>query len=475
MCSWRTRNCNGGGTMEELMSEDHVFHRDFTKKYPIITHGKGIYLFSQDGKKYMDACSGAVAANLGHGVDEIAEAMAEQAKKAAFVHTMRFETEVLHKLSAKIAHLAPSGLNKVYFTTGGSEANESAMKLARQFHRDAGRPEKHLVIGRWQSYHGNTMAALSVGGDIKRRQMYTSNLLDFKHIHSPNCKRCPFQRDKENCDENRNWSCIKAFESLVLETGPDQISAFIAEPIVGSQLGAVSPPIEYFKEIRKICDKYNILLIVDEVMTGFGRTGKDFAIQHFGISPDIITFGKGVSAGYAPLAGMIVHDRIVAGVIENGKGKFVHGFTYSGHPVSVAAGLSVLSIYERDNLAKKAEEKGQYLIHKLYELQTRCPIIFDVRGKGLLVGIELALNHEGDPFPPERQASERINELCMELGGVFYPGSGSINGLNGDHLLITPPLTIEKEEIDDMMEILEKALAKFVLENKEVFSYEITK
>ncbi|MGG3563939.1 aspartate aminotransferase family protein [Neobacillus rhizosphaerae] len=462
--------------MREQIEEDYVFHRDFSKTYPIITHGKGIFLYDETGKRYMDACSGAVAANLGHGVEEIAEAMAFQAKKAAFVHTMRFETEVLFQLAEKIAKLAPHSLNKVYFTSGGSEANESAIKLARQFHKDAGRPEKHIVIGRWQSYHGNTFGSLSAGGDIKRRQVYTPNLINFSHVHSPNCKRCPYQREKEDCDFKKNWSCVRAVESVILELGPENISAFIAEPIVGSQLGAVSPPEVYFKEIRKICDQYNIVLIVDEVMTGFGRTGKDFGIQHFGISPDIMTFGKGVSAGYAPLAGMVVHDRMVESLIENSKGKFVHGYTYSGHPVSVAAGLSALTIYEREGIVNNVQVTGDYLKEQLLALKKHYPIIFDVRGEGLLVGIELAFDGEkGSPFPEKLHASERINSIAMGLGAVFYPGSGSINGYLGDHLLISPPLTVTTDEVDEMVRILENSLKIFIEELKEEETYEITK
>ncbi|WP_108669170.1 aspartate aminotransferase family protein [Peribacillus acanthi] len=462
--------------MEKELIEDYVFHRDFTKQYPIITHGQGIYLYAEDGKRYIDACSGAVAANLGHGVEEIANAMAQQAKKAAFVHTMRFETDVLFELAEKIAKLSPSSMNKVYFTSGGSEANESALKLARQFHKDAGRSEKHIVIGRWQSYHGNTYGSLSAGGDIKRRHMYTPNLLNFSHIHSPNCKRCPYQRELAECESKKNWSCVSNLEILILELGPESISAFIAEPIVGSQLGAVSPPSAYFKEVRKICDKYNILLIVDEVMTGFGRTGKDFGIQHFGITPDIITFGKGVSAGYAPLAGMIVHDRVIEGLMHNSKGKFVHGYTYSGHPVSVAAGLSVLKIYERDLILTNVQETGHYLKQKLLDLKKICPIIFDIRGEGLLMGIELAIDGEkGTAFPSKIQASERINTIAMNLGAVFYPGSGSINGHEGDHFLIAPPLNVTKAEIDEIVGILEKSLQIFIKEIKEANSYETAK
>ncbi|PLT30561.1 aminotransferase family protein [Peribacillus deserti] len=444
--------------MEEIMRNDHVFHRDLLKQYPIITHGKGPYLYSEDGRRFLDACSGAVAANLGHGIKEIAEAMAEQAGKAAFVHTLRFETPVLYELSEKIAKLAPDPLKKVYFTSGGSEANESAIKLARQYHKDAGKPEKHVVIGRWQSYHGNTFGSLSAGGDIKRRQVYTPNLLDFKHIHSPNCLRCPFQREKKDCDKTQNWSCTASLEQLILEIGPQNVSAFITEPITGSQLGSVVPPESYFQEIRRICDRYDVLLIADEVMTGFGRTGKNFAIEHFSIIPDIITFGKGVSAGYAPLAGMIVHERIMDGLMQNSKGKFVHGYTYSGHPVSVAAGLAVLQIYEREKILENVRDAGKYLFDKLIDLKTRIPFIYDVRGMGLLLGIEFSADKAGTPFEPSLQLSERINEKAMELGAVFYPGNGTINGQMGDHLIVSPPLNCKKDELDELVQILENSM-----------------
>ncbi|MBM7691190.1 adenosylmethionine-8-amino-7-oxononanoate aminotransferase [Peribacillus deserti] len=461
--------------MERGMRDDHVFHRDLSKKYPLITHGKGSYLYSEEGTRYLDACSGAVAANLGHGIEEIASAMANQAKRAAFVHTLRFETPVLYKLSEKIARFAPDGLNKVYFTSGGSEANESAIKLARQFHRDAGKPEKHVVIGRWQSYHGNTFGSLSAGGDIKRRQVYTPNLLHFTHIHSPNCLRCPFQRDKGDCDSRQDWSCSTSLEQLILEVGPQNVSAFIAEPITGSQLGSVVPPDNYFKEVRRICDQYDVLLIADEVMTGFGRTGKTFAIEYFDVIPDIITFGKGISAGYAPLAGMIVHDRLIKGLIQNSKGKFVHGYTYSGHPVSVAAGLAVLDIYEREKILENVVEKGNYLLQKLIELKREIPLIFDVRGKGLLLGLEFAADAEGTPFKQDLQITERINEKAIELGAVFYPGSGTINGYLGDHLIVSPPLNSKTNEIDELVHILRKSIKLTIEEIREAGFYDSAK
>lgn len=445
------------------MTVDHVFHRDFSKKYPLITHGEGIFLFDENGNKYLDASSGAIAANLGHGNTQIADAMANQARKVGFVHTLRFETEVLGQLAQKIANLAPEGFNTVYFTSGGSEANESAIKLAKQLHTDAGHSSKQIVIGRWQSYHGNTLGSLSAGGDIKRRQLYSPLLVNYAHIHSPNCIRCPYQRQREDCIKEKNASCITSLEQLIGQIGPDNVSAFIVEPIVGSQLGAVVPPDHYLQEVSLICKRHNIMLIADEVMTGFGRTGQHFAIDHFQNIPDIITFGKGVSAGYAPLAGMIVHDRLIENLINNGNGKFVHGYTYSGHPVSVAAGLAALTIYEHDLVLEHAQMMGAYLYQKLKKLQKLYPVIFDVRGKGLLLGLELALN-TGEPFPANCHIADRINEIAMERGAVFYPGSGSVNGLEGDHLLIAPPLIIATEEIDEMVTILEDSLEIFLKE-----------
>jgi adenosylmethionine-8-amino-7-oxononanoate aminotransferase len=458
------------------MKKDYVFHRDLKKEYPIITHGEGIYLIDENGKKYMDACSGAVAANLGHGLAEIADAMAEQAKKAAFVHTMRFETKALHDLAEKIGKMAPVPLNKVYLTTGGSEANESALKLARQYHRDAGRAQKHIVIGRWQSYHGNTIGSLSAGGDVKRRHAYTPNLLNYAHVYSPYCHRCPYNRQKADCLANQNWSCVTDIERVILELGPQNMSAFIAEPIVGSQQGAVPPPPGYFEKVRELCDRYDMVLIIDEVMTGFGRTGTHFATEQIGIEPDIITFGKGVSAGYAPLAGMIVHDRLIEGLLQNSDGIFIHGYTYSGHPVAVAAGLAALDVYERDSVLENVKEQGAYLIERLLELKTKHSFISDIRGRGLLIGIELVKDREKDIlFHPSEKAAETLNQIAMELGAVFYPGRGSIDGVKGEHFMISPPLNVTKAEMDEIVRILDESLTALKNQLGKDETYEITK
>lgn len=446
---------------------DPVFHRDLKMNYPIITHGEGVYLYDQTGKKYIDGSSGAVAANLGHSNKKIAQAMFEQANKIGFVHTLRFETKVLHDLANKIVEMAPNTLNKVYFTSGGSEANESAIKLARQYHRDKGDKDKHIVIGRWQSYHGNTLGSLSVGGDVKRRKPYTANLIKTEHINSPYCFRCPFNKSKNECAMEENYSCVTELERKIIELGAENVSAVIMEPIVGSQQGAVVPPINYFKKVREICDKYDVILIIDEVMTGFGRTGSNFAIEQFGIEPDILTFGKGVSAGYAPLAGMIVSDKIIEGILTNSDGKFIHGYTYSGHPVSVAAGLAALEIYEEENILQNCQNISKYLVEQLKQLKAHTNIISDIRGRGLLIGLELVKDNENNHvFDPKVQASNRINSIAMELGAIFYPGSGGIDGLHGEHLIISPPLNVNKKEIDELVSILLKTIKAFENKNK---------
>lgn len=442
--------------------EDAVFHRDLKKQYPIITYGEGIYLYDENGKAYIDASSGAVAANLGHSNKKIAQAMYDQANKVGFVHTLRFETEIMHKLAAKIIQLAPSTLNKVYFTSGGSEANESAIKLARQYHRDRGNRDKQIVIGRWQSYHGNTLGSLSVGGDVKRRKPYITSLVKTEHINSPYCRPCRNNLNNEECVHTDYVGSTKELERKVIELGAENISAVMMESIVGSQQGAVVPPKDYFKKVRKICDQNDILLIIDEVMTGFGRTGTNFAIEQFGIEPDILTFGKGVSAGYAPLAGMIVNDQIVKGIIENSNGQFVHGYTYSGHPISIAAGLAALEIYEEENVLYNCQKVSNHLFNKLRELQQSSNIIADIRGRGLLIGIELVKDKQLEVlFDPSEQVSNRINEIAMNLGAVFYPGSGGIDGLNGEHLLVSPPLNINMQEADKIIDILKQAINLF--------------
>lgn len=431
---------------------DHVFHRDLFKNYPIITHGEGVYLYTKDKKRYLDASSGAVAANLGHSNPEIAKAMYEQAKRVGFVHTMRFETENLHALAKKIANLAPETLNTVYFASGGSEANESAIKLVHQYHQSRGKGNKTQIIARWQSYHGNTIGSLSVGGDIKRRQLYSNLLMRSVHIDGPSPSYLYADEDAHVTE------LINQLKRQINEVGAHNIGAVMMESIVGSQQGAIVPPKNYFKAVQQVCREHDLLLICDEVMTGFGRTGKDFAIEHFGIQPDIITFGKGVSAGYAPLSGMIVSDQLISALKEYSDGKFVHGYTYSGHPVSVAAGLAALEKYEEQDVLANCKRISAYLFTELEKLKQEVDYLIDIRGKGLLIGLEFAETDTSTKKFSQRNLSEAINQACMEKGMILYPGSGGIDGVKGYHALLAPPLTISQKEAEEIIRILTEVL-----------------
>ncbi len=446
---------------------DNVFHRNLNHSYPVIKRGEGVYLYDQDEKRYLDGAAGALSVSLGYSNVEVIQAITEQAGKVPFVHTMRFETDILHQCSSQIARWAPDNLNKVYLTSGGAEAVESAIKLARQYHSIKGNDTKYKVIGRWQGYHGNTLGALSAGGDIKRRKLYAKQLPDFEHVHPPYCRQCPYGKEYEKC-KNEGLSCVQDLEEKILEAGPENIAAFIAEPIIGSQIAALVPPDEYWSEVKEVCERHDILLIADEVMTGFARTGEAFAADHWDFKPDIITFGKGISSSYIPLGGIIVSDQIISAIHEESDGVFLHGYTFSGHPLAAAAGSAVLSYMEANNLVEEVRDKGYYMETRLNDLKKDISIIGDIRGKGLMWGMEIVKDQKtNEPFPPFEKMAYKIYEHAMEEGVIFYPGSGAIRGERGDHLLIGPPLTITIEEIDQMISILENVLRRFSERNRD--------
>lgn len=424
-------------------ADDAVFHRNFAVSYPIVDRAEGCYLIAEDGTRYFDGSSGAVAANLGHGVREIADAMHDQALRVAFAHTLRFETEALHEAARRVRALAPAGFSRVFFANGGSEANESAFKLARQYHQSRGNSGKHLVIGLWDNYHGNTIGALAVGGDAARRGHYAPML--------PRTLRLPGWRDGDA------MAPVQALQKLIRSEGAENISALIFEPFVGSQLGAYEPPSEALRSIAEICAKHDILLIADEVMSGFGRCGSNFAIERSGVTPDLITFGKGVTAGYAPLSGVIVAEPVVAAIVAAG-GVFQHGFTYSGHPVSVAAAAAALKIYQERNVLEGVQHQGAALDAELQRLATAYPqVIREVRGDGLLFGLEL------QPELAAHGGANAVNETAMAHGLVLYPGSSTRPDEQGNetlypHLLVAPPLTMTSPERNDLVARLEATL-----------------
>jgi adenosylmethionine-8-amino-7-oxononanoate aminotransferase len=434
----------------------NVFFRDVRRYHPVIVRGEGVYLYDRDGRRYIDGCSGALVVNIGHGVKEIAAVLGAQAERVAFTHLSRFASEPVIELSRKVARLAPGDLDRVYMVSGGSEGTETAAKMARQYflERD-GKSSKHKVISRWYSFHGNTLGALSMTGHVPRRRRFDPMLIDFPHVTAAYCYRCAFSRSYPGCD----LECARDLERGIQRVGPENVAAFIAEPVVGAASGALVPPPEYFPLVREICDRYDVLFIDDEVMAGFGRTGKYFAIDHWDVIPDIIVAAKGMSAGYVPLGAVIAREGIHDAFL-NGSGKFVHGHTYGGNPLACAVGCAVLDYLERERVVERAAEAGEYLLERLGGLK-RHRIVGDVRGLGLMCGIEFVRDKPKKlPFDPQLGAGELFTVLALERGAVVYPGSGTYNGVAGDHVLIGPPLTISRPEIDELVDILDQAAAE---------------
>ncbi|KYO68621.1 aspartate aminotransferase family protein [Thermovenabulum gondwanense] len=433
---------------------DYIFYPNLKKEFPIIVKGEGIYLWDNKGKKYIDACSGALVSNIGHGVDEVIEAIYEQMKKVEFAHRFKFSNEKIIELSEKIIKISPKEISRVLFASGGSEAVETALKLAREYYVEKGKPTKYKVISRWQSYHGNTMGALSLSGNVARRVRYSPLLLDFPHAEPAYCYRCSFDKNPDEC----NLECAENIEKLVKREGPENIAAIIIEPIVGSTLGAAVPKDGYLQYIRELCDKYDILFIADEVMTGVGRTGKNFAVDHWKVIPDVICMAKGISGGYAPLGAVAIKESIYE-VFKKGSGKFAHGYTFAGNPVSAAAGCAVIDYLNKNNLIEKCEKSGDLILNKLEILKEKYPFIGDVRGKGLMMGIEFVKNKRTkETFDPSLGLTERIVDKALEEGLMLYGAALCADGTKGDAVMVAPPLTVTEIEINEIIKILEKVI-----------------
>jgi adenosylmethionine-8-amino-7-oxononanoate aminotransferase len=441
------------------MDNQAVFPRNFLKSYPRATRGEGCFIYTAEGRRFLDASGGAAVVTIGHGIEEIARAMAEQAARLAYVHSSQFQTAIVETLARRILALAPQGMRpngRVYFTCGGSEATESAIKLARQYWLERGNRKRTRVIGRRQSYHGATLGALSVSGNVRRREPFEPLLSEWGHIAPCFCYRCPFELTYPEC----NVDCADDLDRLLARDGAEDVAAFVFEPVSGATLGAVPAPHGYLERIAEICRRHEILLIADEIMTGLGRTGKAFAVQHGNVAPDMILVGKGVASGYAPLGGVIVAGH-VAEAIATGSGAFLHGFTYNSHPVAAAAGNAVLDYIERENLFARVEPAGQELGAALARLK-RFSVIGDVRGIGLLWGIEFVHDTKTrEPFPADARIANRISEDALESGVMTYPIQGCFDGDRGDHILIAPPFTITSGMIQMLASALEHAIADF--------------
>ena len=439
------------------MSDESAFPRNFLKAYPKATRAEGCFIYTSEGRRYLDACGGAAVVTIGHGVPEVARAIGDQAARLAYVHSSQFCTAMAETLAKRILALAPEPMRRegrVFFTSGGSEATETAIKLARQYWLERGNTKRVRVIARRQSYHGATLGALSLSGNVRRREPFAPLLHEWGHIAPCFCYRCPFGLQYPEC----NVDCADDLDRLLLRDGADDVAAFIVEPVSGATLGAVAPPDGYLERIADICRKRGILLIADEIMSGMGRTGKPFAVQHWGVAPDIILIGKGVASGYAPLAGVIAAGKVVE-AISGGSGAFLHGFTYHAHPVSVAAGNAVLDYIERENLFARVEPIGKELGAALESLK-RFSVVGDVRGIGLLWAIEFVRDVKTrEPFPADAHISYRVAEDAFESGVLTYPMQGCADGQRGDHLLLAPPFTFTSAMIQMVVSALERAIA----------------
>lgn len=437
-------------------TEKYIFYRDLKCNYPLIIRGDGIYIYDDEGREIIDGVSGAAVVCLGHKNERVIEAWKSQAEKIAYVHMSAFSNEPILKLSEKLVNMVGDKHYHVYFTSGGSESVEAAIKLARQYHLEKGRPGRYMVIARSISYHGSTLGALSLTGHHYRRFKFSPILFSFPRISPPYCYRCPFNQTKKTC----NLDCAEDLERAIVAEGEELISAFIFEPVVGASAPGIAPPIGYIKRIREICEKHDILMIGDEVMSGIGRTGKFLASQHYHERPHIICLSKGISSGYAPLGAVMVEDEVYDILKESGSHAFVHGHTFGGHPASVAVGLEVMKILREKKLIDHVSDMGKYWLPKLRALKKKHRIVGNVRGKGLLIGIEFVAdqNNGKDPFDPKLLVRLQIQEECMKRGLYVYPGGYAVKGIAGDHILLAPPYIVKKKDLDKITEILDDAI-----------------
>ena len=431
-----------------------VFRRSFRKEFPSAVRGEGVYIWDADGNQYLDLAGSAAVNFIGHGVPEISAAMAEQAAKLEFVHTSQFTTPVAEEYAQELLAFAGEHFHggAVYFTCGGSESVETALKLARQYQVEIGQAARCQILSRQQSYHGSTLGALSVSGNKRRREMYLpmlrNMLREFAHVGMPYCYRCDF-----DCSDGcRNCGQEYAAElERAIEAANGEAAAFIFEPISGATLGAVVPPPGYLQAVAEICLRHGVLLIADEVMTGMGRTGRNFAVEHSNIAPDILVTAKGLSSGYAPLGAVIASKKVVD-AIASGSGVFLHGFTYNAHPISLAAGRAVLRHLQAKNLVAAADSSqpatAATQFKQALETLRHEEVVGDVRGIGLLWAIEFVADKSSKrPFPPDQNFSGRVGGAALKRGLLVYPMQGSVDGISGDHLLLAPPAVITSEQI----------------------------
>ncbi len=438
------------------MSASHVFPRRSDSQLPTAVAGEGCWLIDSSGQRYLDASGGAAVSCLGHSAKPVLDAICQQLQQLAYAHTSFFTTEPAEQLADLLIQHAPGNLDRVYFVSGGSEAMEASLKLCRQYFLEINQPQRSHVIARRQSYHGNTLGALSAGGNQWRRQPFEPLLSGGVSHIAP----CYHYRDAEPGESLEEYGLRVAneLEAEILRVGPERVAAFLVEPVVGATLGAVTPVPGYFRRIREICDRYGILLVLDEVMCGMGRTGSLFAYEQEGITPDVLCIAKGLGAGLQPIGAMLCTDTIYQAIAE-GSGFFQHGHTYQGHPTACAAGIAVLKTMLEQNLPEQVKEKGSRLLQALQQQFADHSNVGDVRGRGLFLGIELVQNKQTkEPLNPNFNLPEQIRHTAMQHGLLCYPMGGTIDGRKGHHILLAPPFIINDAELELIVERISSTL-----------------
>ena len=442
-----------------MSQSTHVFHRQLAKRPPVAVSGQGVWLRDAEGRSYIDASGGAAVSCLGHGHPDVIAAMHRQIDQLAYAHTSFFTTEVAEQLADLLVGSAPAGMSHAYFVSGGSEAVEAALKMARQYFVEIGQPQRRHFIARRQSYHGNTLGALAVGGNEWRREQFRPLLIDVTHV-SP----CYEYRGRlpDETPEAYGQRLVAELARTIEELGPDNVMAFVAETVGGATAGVLTPVPGYFKGIRDLCDRHGILLILDEVMCGMGRTGTLHACEQEGVVPDLLTVAKGLGGGYQPIGAVLAQGRIVE-AMRQGSGLFQHGHTYLGHAVACAAALAVQQVIQRDHLLTQVRDRGAYLASRLRDELGDHPHVGDIRGRGLFWGLELVQDRANRQwFEPSLKLHARLKSAAMEEGLMIYPMGGTVDGRCGDHVLLAPPFISSEGEIDQIVARLRRSLDRVV-------------
>jgi adenosylmethionine-8-amino-7-oxononanoate aminotransferase len=436
------------------LDDHYLFPRDLERDYPLADRGEGVWVWDESGNKYLDGCAGANVTGIGHGVAEIAHKLAEEAKNIAYVPPQHFLHRAPLDLAQKLISMAPEGYSRVMLLSGGSEAIENAFKIARQCHVLNGNEQKYRFISRWQGFHGNTLTADAAGGHSGRRTLYTPMLMNVPHIVPACCYRCAFNLTYPGC----GIMCAKDLERVVVQEGPGYFSGFISETIVGAAAAAVTPVPEYYPLVREICDRYDLLWIADEVMTGVGRTGSFLAVEQWGVLPDLVVLAKGLSSGYVPLAAILIHEKVFRAFREK-KAAFIGGHTYNSHPVTASAGLGVLNYLEKQGVVEKVRDKGLIISDGLKSIADKHRIVGDLRGRGLMWGLEFVQDKiSRASFETNKKVASFVTSKAMDNGLLVYPVSGCADGKSGDGILICPPLVINNEEIEILIKKLDETL-----------------